>query len=229
MPRAPPSERYNRSMAPGTVHPISIAGPAGAIEALWKEPDGERRGSAVVAHAHPLHGGTMHFKVVFRIARALSRAGFGVLRFNFRGVGASAGTHDFGRGERDDFRAALDSAEGRGGLPMIAAGFSFGSTVAIAAGAGDPRVAALVVAGLPVDRWAPGETGRVEKPALVISGGRDEFADAAVLRETAERRFARPRIEIVGDADHFLTGRLDVLEEKVLEFAAAVAGAGIAA
>ena len=86
-----------------------------------------------------------------------------------------------------------------------------------------------VVAGLPVDRWAPGESDRVEKPALVISGDRDEFADAAVLRELVERRFARPRIEIVTDADHFLTGRLDVLEEKVLEFAEAVAGAGVAA
>src|SRR5262249_28304186 len=67
---------YNRRVAAGTVHPMTIAGPAGAIEALWKEPEGERRGSAVVAHAHPLQGGTMHFKVVFRIARALSRAGF---------------------------------------------------------------------------------------------------------------------------------------------------------
>jgi hypothetical protein len=211
----------------GTVHPISIAGPAGAIEALWKEPEGERRGSAVVAHAHPLHGGTMHFKVVFRIARALSRAGFGVLRFNFRGVGASAGIHDFGRGEREDFRAALGEAERRGGLPMIAAGFSFGSTIAIAAGEDDARVAALVVAGLPVDRWTP--EGRVEKPALVISGGRDEFADAALLAETVQRRFARGRLEIVAGADHFLTDRLDPLEEAVREFASGVARVGVPA
>jgi alpha/beta superfamily hydrolase len=216
-------------VARGTVHPITIAGPAGAIEALWKEPEGERRGSAVVAHAHPLHGGTMHFKVVFRIARALSRAGFGVLRFNFRGVGASAGTHDFGRGETEDFRAALDDAERRGGLPMIAAGFSFGSTIAIEAGESDPRVAALVVGGLPVDRWTSEGRDRVEKPALVISGGRDEFADAAVLRETVGRRFARARLEIVDEADHFLTGRLDTLEEKVFGFASAVAESGVPA
>jgi alpha/beta superfamily hydrolase len=215
-------------MAAGTVHPVTIAGPAGAIEALWKEPEANRLGSAVVAHAHPLHGGTMHFKVVFRIARALSRAGFGVLRFNFRGVGASAGIHDFGVGEREDFRAALDEAERRGGLPMIAAGFSFGSTIAIEAGESDPRVAALVVGGLPVDRWTPGR-GRFEKPALVISGGLDEFAPAAVLRETIERRFVRARLEIVDGADHFLTGRLDTLEEKVFEFASAVAGSGVPA
>ena len=214
-------------MTGGTVHPITIAGPSGAIEALWKEPEGERRGSAVVAHAHPLHGGTMHFKVVFRIARALSRAGFGVLRFNFRGVGASAGIHDFGRGEREDFRAALDEAERRGGVPMIAAGFSFGSTIAIAEGENDGRVAALVVAGLPVDRWTP--EGRVEKPALVISGGRDEFADAALLEETVERRFARARLEIVDGADHFLTDRLDPLEEAVRAFAVGVARVGVPA
>src|SRR5436190_18359251 len=106
-------------MSGGAVRSITLAGPAGPLEALWKEPDGERAGSAVVAHAHPLHGGTMHFKVVFRIARALSRAGFGVLRFNFRGVGASAGIHDFGRGEEDDFRIALDDAQRRGGVPIV--------------------------------------------------------------------------------------------------------------
>jgi alpha/beta superfamily hydrolase len=159
----------------------------------------------------------------------LSRAGFGVLRFNFRGVGASAGIHDFGRGEREDFRAALDEAGRRGGLPMIAAGFSFGSTIAIEAGESDPRVTALVVGGLPVDRWAPEGRDRVEKPALVISGGRDEFADAAVLRETVARRFARARLEIVDEADHFLTGRLDTLEEKVFEFASAFAESGVPA
>jgi len=216
-------------MAAGTVHPITIAGPAGAIEALWKEPDGERRGSAVVAHAHPLHGGTMHFKVVFRMARAFARAGFGVLRFNFRGVGASAGTHDFGRGEREDFRAALDEAERRGGRPMIAAGFSFGSTIAIAAGEPDPRVAALVVGGLPADRWEPAGAERVEKPALVISGGNDAFAEESVLREIVGRRFARASLEVIEGADHFLAGRLDELEEKVGAFAAAVAGASVPA
>src|SRR5689334_16937104 len=133
---------------------FSLAGPAGRLEALWKDPEAARRGSAVVAHAHPLHGGTMHFKVVFRIARELARAGFGVLRFNFRGVGASEGRHDGGPGEREDFRTALDEAERRAGLPQIAAGFSFGSTVALDVGASDSRVSSLVLAGLPLDRYS---------------------------------------------------------------------------
>lgn len=208
---------------------FTLAGPAGPLEALWKEPEGERRGGAVVAHAHPLHGGTMHFKVVFRIARALSRAGFGVLRFNFRGVGASAGTHDFGRGEGVDFRAALDEAARRSGTPLVAAGFSFGSTIAVREGERDPRVAAIVAGGLPLARWNFDGVARVEKPALVISGGLDEFASEAALREAARVRFARVRLEIVEGADHFLTGRLDVLEETVFEFAAAIAASGVPA
>jgi len=215
-------------MSGGAVRPITLAGPAGPLEALWKDATGEPAGSAVVAHAHPLHGGTMHFKVVFRIARALSRAGFGVLRFNFRGVGASAGIHDFGRGEEDDYRTALDEAQRRGGVPIVAAGFSFGSTVAIPAGESDPRVAALVVVGLPLKRWTFEGVERVEKPALVVSGGRDEFAEAGALREAVGRRFARPRLEIVDGADHFLTGRLDLLEETVFAFASTVA-AGVPA
>jgi hypothetical protein len=203
---------------------MTLAGPAGAIEALWKEPEGERRGSAVVAHAHPLQGGTMHFKVVFRIARALSRAGFGVMRFNFRGVGASQGSHDAGRGERDDFLAALDEAERRAGLPAIAAGFSFGSTIALSAGERDARVAALVAAGLPLARWDFEGLGRIGKPALVVSGGRDVFAGSAELSDAAARRFARARLVLVPEADHFFTGRLDAVEDAVFAFASEVPG-----
>ena len=206
------------------MHPLTIAGPAGTLEALWKEPDGERRGCAVVAHAHPLQGGTMHFKVVFRIARALARAGFGVMRFNFRGVGASQGRHDFGAGEREDFRAALDEAERRAGGPAIAAGFSFGSTVALAAGEADGRVAALVAAGLPLTRWSFEGLDRIEKPALVISGDRDVFAGPDVLAGAVARRFTRARLVLVPGADHFFAGRLDPLEEAVRAFASEVAG-----
>ncbi|HET9792971.1 MAG TPA: alpha/beta fold hydrolase [Thermoanaerobaculia bacterium] len=213
-------------MAAATVHPTTIEGPAGALEALWKEPEGDRRGAAVVAHAHPLHGGTMHFKVVFRIARALSRAGFGVMRFNFRGVGASQGRYDFGRGERDDFLAALDEAERRAGLPAIAAGFSFGSTVALAAGEADRRVAAIVAAGVPLARWNFEGVERIEKPALVISGDRDEYAGPAALAGAVERRFSRVRLVAVAGADHFFGGHLDALEEAIFAFASGFGAPG---
>lgn len=216
------------------VVPLTLAGPAGRLEALWKEPEGALLGAAVVAHAHPLHGGTMHFKVVFRIARALARAGYGVLRFNFRGVGASQGSHDGGPGEREDFRAALDAAAARGGLPLIAAGFSFGATIALTEGVADPRVAALIGAGVPLTRWDPRVLERSEKAALLVSGGRDEFLPlagappdageaAGVLAAAFAEALPAAAIEVVPDADHFFTGRLDALEERVAEFAASVA------
>jgi len=213
----------------GAVRPTTLAGPAGALEALWKEPEGESRGCAVVAHAHPLHGGTMHFKVVFRIARALSRAGFGVMRFNFRGVGASDGVHDAGRGERGDFLAALDEAERRAGLPALAAGFSFGSTVALSAGEPDRRVAAIVAAGLPLARWNFEGVVRIEKPALVISGERDEFASPDALAAAATSRFSRARLVSVPGADHFFTGHLDALEEAAFAFASGTPAGRLAA
>jgi alpha/beta superfamily hydrolase len=89
----------------GKLHSVEFGGPAGRLEGLWKEAAGPRRGSAVFAHPHPLHGGTMHNKVVYRAAQALSAAGWETLRFNFRGVGASEGSYDEGRGEIEDFRA----------------------------------------------------------------------------------------------------------------------------
>jgi alpha/beta superfamily hydrolase len=208
------------------VTPFTFSGPAGRLEALWKGPEGELRGSAVVAHAHPLHGGTMHFKAVFRIARALARAGYGVLRFNFRGVGASEGRHDGGRGERDDFRAALDEAEARGGAPLLAAGFSFGATVALSVGASDARVVALVGAGVPLTRWSFADMPRTEKPALLVSGGDDEFLVPGGLQGAAGT-LPDAKFEILPGADHFFAGRLDWLESRVLEFASGVAaGAG---
>jgi alpha/beta superfamily hydrolase len=201
------------------VHPYSFTGPAGALEALWKEPDGAPRGSAVLGHAHPAHGGTMHFKVIFRMARALAGTGFGVLRFNFRGVGTSQGTHDEGRGERDDFAAALDEAARRGGTPLVSGGFSFGSVMAISVGSRDPRVQAFIGAGIPLDRWRLGEGGQIDAPALVVSGDRDKFADAERLAEEARRRFRNVRVEIVPGADHFFAGQLDAFEAIVRDFA----------
>ena len=215
-------------MAASTVHSFSFAGPAGDLEALWKEPDAPRRGSAVLAHAHPAHGGNMHFKVIFRMARALARSGFGVLRFNFRGVGASQGGHDEGRGEKDDVAAALDEAARRGGTPLLAGGFSFGSAMALTVGARDSRVRAMIGAGIPLDRWRLSDGDPVEKPTLVISGDRDEFADAVSLETEARRRFQNVRVEILSGADHFFSGQLDLFEARVREFAAGLPFAEVA-
>jgi alpha/beta superfamily hydrolase len=116
--------------------PLDLRGPAGRLEAVLKMPAGPVRAAAVVAHPHPLYGGTMHDKVVYATARRLEARGAAVLRFNFRGVGASMGRHDQGRGERQDVTAALAEVRRRlPGVPLLAAGYSFGCFVALAAAA----------------------------------------------------------------------------------------------
>ena len=130
-----------------------IPGPAGPLEALLDLPAGSPRVGVVFAHPLPIKGGTMDTKVVFQSAKALNRIGCAVLRFNFRGVGRSAGTWDNGRGEMDDYRAAVDFLSGRyPDLEMWAAGFSFGSYIAMTSGADDDRICTLIGIAPPVNR-----------------------------------------------------------------------------
>ncbi len=132
---------------------MEIAGPVGRLEAVIMIPDGEPKAAGLVCHAHPLHGGIMHYKVMFRAARALQAQGLPALRFNFRGVGTSEGAHDNGRGEQEDVRAALDELERLyPGLPLVLGGYSFGSLMALLVGADDPRVEAMFALGFPIDR-----------------------------------------------------------------------------
>jgi uncharacterized protein len=199
----------------GKLRSVQFEGPAGILEGLWKDADGGRRGCAVVAHPHPLHGGTMHNKVVYRAAQSLTRAGWATLRFNFRGVGLSGGRYDAGRGEVDDFRAALDEAEREGGVPIVAGGFSFGAAVALRAAAGDARIAAAIVLGLPLATDSGRLVPRPEVPAFYAVGERDAFGPPDELR-----RFAGPgaAISVFPGADHFFEGQLDALGEAILHF-----------
>jgi alpha/beta superfamily hydrolase len=199
------------------VEAFRFAGPAGALEGLWKPGDPPHRGSALFAHPHPLHGGTLHNKVVFRAARALTSAGYDTLRFNFRGTGASEGRHDAGLGEKGDFRAAVDEAVRRGGTPTVAGGFSFGSAVALSAIPGDPRVAAFVGVGLPVGGYPGRSWGLPTVPAIFIVGERDAFGPPQMLRRALGEA---ARIVVVPGADHFFEGRLDDLESAVAAFLA---------
>jgi len=196
---------------------FTFPGPAGALEGLWKEGRPPVRGSAVFAHPHPLHGGTLHNKVVYRAAQALVSSGFGTLRFNFRGTGVSRGTHDRGVGEVEDFRAAMDETERRGGLPMVAGGFSFGSSVALRAIAGDPRVTAYIGVGLPVATPAVTDAALPRVPSLFVVGQRDTFGPPRLLRDFVG---ASHQIVEVAAADHFLEGKLDVLEQAITSFLA---------
>lgn len=205
----------------GRLEAFVFRGPAGNLEGLWKEPEGTRAGSAVFAHPHPLHGGTLHNKVVFRAAKTLSRAGYGVLRFNFRGVGLSQGRHDGGRGEADDFRAAFDEAERRGGAPLVAGGFSFGSAAGLRAIAGDTRVRAFIGVGVPLGSLTADPPPVPTVPALFVTGSEDVHGPPALLREWAG---GSGRIVIVPGADHFLEGKLEALEAAILDFLAELPG-----
>jgi uncharacterized protein len=188
-----------------------ITGPAGRLEAmLWTSAAAHPDFVAVVCHPHPLHGGTMHNKVVYQAAKALHDFGAPVLRFNFRGAGLSEGTHDEGLGEQDDVRAALDYlADDFPGKPVLLAGFSFGSWVGLREGCGDSRVSKLIGLGLPVDNIDVTYLRACAKPKLLIQGGNDQFGS----RENIERLFATlpepKRLVIVDGADHFFTGHLD--------------------
>ena len=163
-----------------------IPGPVGPLEALLTEPvvgpDGHApnpRGAVVFGHPHPKFGGTMHTKVVYQAAKAFARIGCATLRFNFRGVGLSAGVWDDGRGEQDDYRAALDFAAVRyPHVELWTAGFSFGAWIALSVGAADPRVCALIGIASPVDTKPEYDLSAVvasTKPKFLIHGERDEL------------------------------------------------------
>ncbi|MFN8095672.1 MAG: alpha/beta fold hydrolase [Vicinamibacteria bacterium] len=205
----------------GGTETFDFAGPAGRVEAVLMRPDAPPVAAAVVCHAHPLHGGMMHFKPVFRAAKALQEAGLAALRFNFRGVGRSEGAHDGGVGEQDDARAALDEMERRfPGMPLVLGGFSFGSAMALRVAAGDARVRAVLAMGYPLRRGADtAPLGAVAQPRLFVQGDEDEFGPAEEIRAVVEPLAPPRELVVVTDADHFFTGRLDLLHAAVLDWA----------
>jgi len=205
----------------GRLHSITFPGPAGSLEGLWKDAQGERRGAAVFGHPHPLHGGTMHNKVVFRAVQALTRSGYSTLRFNFRGVGLSEGRYDGGRGEIDDYRAAMEEAARTGGLPLVAGGFSFGSAVGLRAIArdADPKASAFIALGLPLATESGRLVPRPGVPALYVAGERDAFGPP----EDLERFVAGSgTVVIVPGAGHFFEGSLESIGDVIEGFLSAL-------
>jgi hypothetical protein len=197
-----------------------LSGPAGRLEAVLNTGTDDALYAAVVAHPHPLGGGTMHNKVVYHAAKAFSSFGLPVLRFNFRGTGLSEGTHDNGRGEVDDLRAALDWMTARYGLPLLFAGFSFGSNVGLRACCGDTRVRGLVGLGLPVRAEGRDYSygflpacGSV--PKLFISGDHDQFSPRGVLEAVLVSASEPKQIVWVEGADHFFAGTADSPNSKL--------------
>ncbi|MEA2203914.1 MAG: uncharacterized protein QOE77_690 [Blastocatellia bacterium] len=203
---------------------LFIRSPHGRLEAILKEPKGDVRGVALVLHPHPLGGGTMHNKVVFRAAAALNEAGLVTLRINFRGVGQSTGNHDEGRGERDDARRGLDYlAEHYPNERITLAGFSFGTWVGLQIGIPDPRVVNLISIGTPVDKYDFDFVKDCRKPLLFIQGERDEFGDPGRLRTLVSEMTKGPEaapvtLSIIPGAGHFFDDSLDELKRTIKEW-----------
>jgi alpha/beta superfamily hydrolase len=169
----------------------------------------------------------MHNKVVYQTAKALDSLSIPVLRFNFRGVGASEGTYDRGRGEEDDVRAALDYLEAQfPGVPLLAAGFSFGAWVGLRRGCLDPRVLELIGLGLPVDdrKLGFGYLSTCAKPKLLIQGESDQYAEKShfetFLETFSPEVAAASQVVFISRADHFFTGQLDEKTDEVRRWGA---------
>lgn len=195
---------------------ISVRGSAGRLEAILWRPDESLRVTlaAVLCHPHPLYQGTMHNKVVYQTAKALDSLGIPVLRFNFRGVGASEGSYDHGRGEEDDVRAALDYLAAEfPNVPLLASGFSFGAWVGLRVGCRDGRVAELIGLGLPIDdRKLPFDYLRdCAKAKLLLQGENDQYATKPGFESFAAsfhpEALAATRVVFV-PGDHFFSGHL---------------------
>ncbi len=207
------------SLAPGSIESLSLSGPAGRLEALLNLGEPDAGYAALVCHPHPLFGGTMHNKVVFHAMKALNALGMPVLRFNFRGVGTSAGEHDNGHGEQQDVQVALDYLAKRFTKPIVFAGFSFGAAIGLRAAVPHPEVVALGALGIPLladgRAYTYGFLERCDKPKLLLSGGRDEFASPSQLAEVYTRLAEPKRMVIVPEADHFFTGQLETMRAEL--------------
>ena len=208
-----------------------LKGPAGRLEALLDTPEHGQspRAAVVFAHPHPQYGGTMHTKTVYQGAKALARIGCAVLRFNFRGVGASEGTFDRGEGEKEDFTAALDYMAAKyPGTKLWAAGFSFGSWVALEVGAADDRVSVLIGIAPPVVTSVSGQdyqfqnTVASEKPKFFVHGEADEVCPLEGMWQFYGELKEPKELVVIDSADHLFDGKTqevgEALEDLLADF-----------
>ncbi|MFO1468010.1 MAG: alpha/beta family hydrolase [Steroidobacteraceae bacterium] len=195
---------------------IRIEGPAGALEAIVEDVGAHAGAVAVVCHPHPLYGGTMDNKVVVSVARALHEAGVSTVRFNFRGVGASAGAYDEGRGELEDAIAVASQAATRWpGLPFISAGFSFGSYIALRLALSRTTQRLFTVAPA-VSRFDFDELSRPACPWVIVQGEADEVVPTPEVVAWAGRLDPPAKLHLVPGAGHFFHGKLLALRDIVL-------------
>jgi alpha/beta superfamily hydrolase len=200
----------------------TLPGPAGPLEALIETPAAEERATpaafGVICHPHPLYGGTMDNKVVWAVSRAFQHLGAPTIRFNFRGIGASAGAHDEGRGELADALAVI--AHGRGRWPQALlwlAGFSFGGVVALRAAA-TAQPACLVTVAPGITKSDVRDVPRPACPWLIVQGDADDVVPAEVVSAWARGLSPAPELQVLPGAGHYFHGRINELRDAIVAF-----------
>jgi alpha/beta superfamily hydrolase len=210
------------------IESLFLPGPAGRLEALVEEPEdaspaeaglsGAGPEAALVCHPHPQYGGTMHNKVVYRIARGLRRAGAVVLRFNYRGVNLSEGTYAHGGGELEDARVALAYLRGRyPELPVTLAGFSFGSRIVLRLACEEGPIRRVIAVGFPSTVKERGFLYQCTVPRIFVQSTHDEFGPLQEWKPMIEELPEPKKIILVEAQDHFFAGSLDTLEAEIAQ------------
>lgn len=198
---------------------LLLDGPAGRLEAVERALPSPRA-VAVLAHPHPLYGGSLHNPVIFHADRELHRAGFGTVRFNFRGVGRSEGFHDDGRGEPADVGAVVSWLRDKApGVPLFVVGYSFGSRAGLMWSLADAGVAAMIAIGLPTRIWRFDEVPSFGRPLAVIQGSRDEFGPLDEVERVLATADPPGSLLVVEGAPHLFPGRAAEAGARVVEAA----------
>jgi uncharacterized protein len=211
--------RVVKHNVPAGLKTFFLSGPSGHLEALLNEGRPNATHAALVCHPHPLYGGTVHNKVVYRAMKALNGFGFPVLRFNFRGAGLSEGEHDRGHGEVDDVRSALSWLDSEFHLPIIFCGFSFGAATGLRAACPEKRVVGMIALGTPVA--AEGRVYTYEflqhctRPKLFLSGALDQFSPKEKLRAVVASVPEPKELVLIEGADHFFAGHLPEMQRAI--------------
>lgn len=191
------------------------------LEGLLSRPSKPARTGVVVCHPHPLRGGDMHNTIVAALVDGFQQAGIATLRFNFRGVGASTGTHDDGNAEQDDVKGAVSYLLSRHpAASVVVAGYSFGALVGLRAGAADPRVHKLIGVALPIAARDASFLHTVTKPKLLISGDQDDYSPLPGLKELMAKMPGPKSLVTIDGANHFFGGLEDEVAKAALAFLA---------
>jgi len=200
------------------IESLFLPGPAGRLEALLEEPaEAAPREAALVCHPHPQYGGTMHNKVVYRLARGLRKSGCVVLRFNYRGVNLSEGAYDNGLGEIEDARVALRELQARyPSLPLMIGGFSFGSRIALRLTAQERAIRRVVPVGFPTVIAERAFMNDVQVPKFFIHSTHDNFGPRPEFEKFFATVLEPKQVDWIEAEDHFFKGALDEYEAAVI-------------